>query len=126
MAKKLSDMEKKASMNVLNDFRGEAQKLMKDKMNGLKKVTVASDSSLGLKKGLEKAEDLLKGSDKWSSEQANENFEDREDHPEMDDAEEYGHEMEEEMEDGEECDMSEDEINKKIMELMAMKKKAKK
>ena len=115
MAKKLSDMDKKASLKALGDFRNEAAKLMKDKMNGLKKVTVASDSKEGLKEGLEKAEDLLsKGSDKYSSEQANENFEDRDEH--------LLDEMEEECEDT----LSEDELDAKIQELMAMKSKMKK
>ena len=118
MAKKLSDMDKRASLKALGDFRGEAQKLMKDKMNGLKKVTVASDSKEGLKEGLEKAESLLKkGSDMYSSEQANDNFEDREEHA-LDEMEEMDEEME--------CDLSEDELDKKIQELMAMKSKMKK
>jgi len=119
MAKKLSDMDKRASLKALGDFRGEAQKLMKDKMNGLKKVTVASDSKEGLKEGLEKAESLLKkGSDMYSSEQANDNFEDRDEHA-LD-------EMEEMDEDEMACDLSEDELDKKIQELMAMKSKMKK
>lgn len=115
MAKKLSPLDQKASLKALGDFRSEAQKLMKDKMNGLKKVTVASDSKEGLKEGLEKAEDLLsKGSDKYSSEQANENFEDRDEH--------LLDEMEEDMEES----LSEEELDCKIQELMAMKSKMKK
>lgn len=99
MAKKLSDLEKKASLKALADYRGEAQKLMKDKMKKMKKVTVASDSEEGLKEGLEKAEDIIESGME---------------------AQEMGEEYEEEMEDEEE--MSEDEINAKIEELMAKKK----
>lgn len=58
MAKKLSPMEQKASSKVLSDLRGTAQDMMKGKMNGLKKVTVASDSKEGLKKGLELAKKI--------------------------------------------------------------------
>lgn len=112
MAKKLNELEKKASLKALGDYRSEAQKLMKDKMKNLKKVTVASDSEEGLKEGLEKAEDLIKGSDMYSSEQANDNFEDRDDHDES------------EFEEESDCEeMSDDEINAKIQELLALQKK---
>lgn len=61
MAKKLSPMEQRASSKVLGDLRGTAQEMMKGKMDKLKKVTVASDSKQGLKKGLSIAEKVLAG-----------------------------------------------------------------
>lgn len=118
MAKKLNDMEKRASLKALGDYRSEASGLMKDKMKNLKKVTVASDSKEGLEEGLEKAEDLIKGNPFASSENANDNFEDR-------DPEEYSSDEDEMEEDCE--DMSEQELDQKIMELMQLKeRKAKK
>jgi hypothetical protein len=67
--KKLSPVEQKASSKVLDDLRQHMQGLMKGKMDGLKKVTVASNSPEGLKKGLAKAEDLLKGKDSVDAEE---------------------------------------------------------
>lgn len=57
--KKLSPVEQKASSKVLDELRKHAQSMMSDKVKGLKKVTVASDSSEGLKKGLSKAEEII-------------------------------------------------------------------
>lgn len=62
--KGLSDVEKDAKMNVVKDLRDSASSMMKDKLGGLKKVTVASDSKEGLEEGLDKAEELLEGEDK--------------------------------------------------------------
>jgi hypothetical protein len=58
MSKKLSPMEQRASSKVLGDLRKSTQDMMKGKMDGLKKVTVASDSKEGLKKGLEIAKKI--------------------------------------------------------------------
>lgn len=58
MAKKLSPMEQRASSKVLEDLRKSTQDMLKGKMDGLKKVTVASDSKEGLTKGLELAKKL--------------------------------------------------------------------
>lgn len=58
MAKKLSPMEQRSSSKVLDELRKHTQGLMKGKMDGLKKVTVASDSKEGLSKGLELAKKL--------------------------------------------------------------------
>jgi len=61
MVKKLSPMEQKASGKVLEELRKHAQDMMKGKMANLKKVTVASDSKEGLKKGLATAEKIIEG-----------------------------------------------------------------
>jgi len=56
----LSPMEKKAKMGVLHGMKDMATQAMRDKLKGLKKVTVASDSEEGLKKGLSMAEKLMR------------------------------------------------------------------
>ena len=50
----MSDVEKDAKKSVLGELRQTADDMMKDKLSGLKKVTVASDSPEGLEEGLEK------------------------------------------------------------------------
>ncbi len=57
--KKLSPLEQKAKMGVVKDLRDLAAKHMSDKLEGLKKVTVASDSEEGLKHGLDKAKEIV-------------------------------------------------------------------
>ena len=53
------DMEKNAKMDVIQHLKDMAQGQMKDKMGAMKKVSVASDSSEGLKAGLDKAHDIV-------------------------------------------------------------------
>ena len=57
--KKLSPIESKAKLGVLEQLRKEMQDMMGDKMAGMKKVTVASPDKHGLEMGLEKAQHLL-------------------------------------------------------------------
>jgi Zn-dependent oligopeptidase len=111
MAKKLSPIEQKASLKALSDYRGEAQRLMKDKMKNLKKVTVASDSEEGLLSGLEKAEDVLENKDKIVQSMQG-----------MESEDEMEEESEDEMEDDSEEMCTEEELDAKIQELMAKKK----
>lgn len=61
MAKKrdLSPSEKKAKMDAVHEMRGAASELMGDKMDGLKKVSVMSNSKQGLNKGLDKAKQIV-------------------------------------------------------------------
>lgn len=61
--KELSDPEKKAKLEALMGMKNLALSHMNNKLNNLKKVTVASDSPEGLKAGLHKAEDLADQSD---------------------------------------------------------------
>ena len=103
--KGMSPIEKKAKMNVLKDLNGQSSKLISD---GLKKVTVASDSKEGLKAGLDKAEEIIGENDSEDSEKGikaddqAEGYEDQQDSAEP---------------------MSEDEIDAKIKELLAIKEK---
>jgi hypothetical protein len=55
----LSEHEKNAKMDVMNEMRNEAASAMHGKLGGLKKVSVMSDSSEGLKHGLDKAKQIL-------------------------------------------------------------------
>jgi len=95
MAKKpkISDNEKQAKMSVLDELEGHAKEAMASKLPGLKKVTVAADSEEGLMKGLDKAEELLEGEES----------------------------EEEDMEEMAMPEMSEEELDQKLAELMKMK-----
>lgn len=57
---KMHPMEQKAKLHVLDDMSKMADDAMGDKLKGMNKVTVASDSQEGLEHGLDKAHDLLK------------------------------------------------------------------
>ncbi len=117
--KKMSENEKEAKGGVLSEMKDMASKMMGDKVKGLKKVTVASDSEEGVKKGLEKAKDLL-GHD--MSEQA----------PEMEGsevAEEENESPEHEQAEGKEGEIAEiaqemdvSELEQAIQKLMELKK----
>ncbi len=98
----MDPMAKEAKLGVLKHLSDMAAEAMGSKLGGLKKVTVASDSEEGLKKGLDKAEDIVEGS------------------PELEESEE---ESESEPEMGYE-ELSPEEIDAKIQELMELKKKA--
>lgn len=57
--KKLSGAEKKGKEDTLSSLIDDMMGMDGDKVKGLKKVTIASDTSKGLKKGVEKAEEML-------------------------------------------------------------------
>jgi len=57
--KMLSDTEKEAKMSVIKDLQDRMSDMMHDKLGGLKKVTVASNSPEGLEHGLDKANEML-------------------------------------------------------------------
>lgn len=56
--KKLSENEVKAKSSVLKDLSDTASDMMKERLGGLKKVTVAAPSKSGLKEGLDLASKL--------------------------------------------------------------------
>lgn len=104
--KKIDGVEKDAKMSVLSSLRDMASEAMGDKLKNLKKVTVASDSEEGLKKGLEKAEEIVEGG-----------------MPKMEDeSEEETEELESSEEENEYSDMSEEELDAKLEQLMKLKK----
>lgn len=57
--KETGEMKDKARGKLLEHIRGMAKDAMAGNLEGMKKVTVASPSKEGLKKGLETAEDVL-------------------------------------------------------------------
>jgi hypothetical protein len=99
---KMGDAEKEAKMSVIKEMRNMASGIMGDNLKNLKKVTIASDSKEGLEEGLDKAKEVI------------------EKQPMQEESDESSEE--EQMED---CNMSEDEIDEKIKELMDMKAKLK-
>jgi len=132
-SKEMSSVEKDAKMSVVESLRDMAAKAMGDKLHGLKKVTVASDSKQGLEKGLEKAQDLLSNSPEAAAmkekgqkdpmsdvEESSDPFSEMEESPEH----EASESSEEESEEHEE--LSEDELDEKIKKLLAQKEAMKK
>lgn len=101
--KKLSKQEIEAKLQVLNELMDEMDSMMKEDMGSakMKKVTVAAPTSKGLMKGLEKAEEVIEGSE----------------------GEEESCEDESMMDESMEEDEDEAELDRKIAELMAKKKK---
>lgn len=92
------DMEAKASMaKELSDMLGED---LTEGIKDAKRVTVASDSEEGLKKGLEKAEDILES----KMEDESEDSEEMKDSEDMEDSEEDSVEVPEEVDTEEEID----------------------
>ena len=57
---KMHPLEQKAKMNVVDDLSKMADEAMSDRLKGMNKVTVASDSPEGLEHGLEHAHEALK------------------------------------------------------------------
>lgn len=77
---KPDELKQKAKGNVLNDFKDAAKEHMAESMGGaLKKVTVMAKDGKDLKKGLEKAEDIveeLPGMEEESEDEMSEDMED--------------------------------------------------
>lgn len=116
--KEMSSMEKDAKMSVVHDMKKMAMDAMGDKLKGLKKVSVASDSPEGLKMGLEKAKELVT-SHPNSPESDNDNSPENEE--EVGETEESPEE-----EQSEDSAMSEDEVDAELKRLMDLKEKMKK
>lgn len=68
--KELDPAYKDAKMSMLKALRDEMAGMMRDDLKGhsMKKVQVASDSAEGLEHGLDKAKDLISGSDEMAPE----------------------------------------------------------
>jgi len=119
--KKISDNERDAKMGVLKEVSSMAGAAMGDKLKGLKKVSVASDSKEGLNKGLEKAKEMLNKDLAANDEVEPAHFEggaeegDAEGYP---DEEQVGEDS-----DCEECPGCEKCIDAKLAELQAKKEK---
>jgi len=127
MAKKLSPIEQKASSHVLDALRKETQGMMKGKMDGLKKVSVASNSPEGLKKGLDLAKKIAGKSEEDSEpadllDEGTEDAEELAESPEME-ASEQADGSEVEGLSAEEEAMSPEEIDHLISKLLELKAK---
>lgn len=147
----LSNTEHKARMDVVRHLRDDASGDIAGRLDGLKKVSVTSDSQEGLKKGLDKAKEIVSSpemeamknhaenayGDLKSAEEEHERDEDNEESmplayaeggevegsPEEEAAESDDEEAAESDESQEsDDDMSEEEIDQKLAELMAKKK----
>lgn len=117
--KKMSPIEAKAKLASLQELMKEMDDMMLEGMKGKgkMKVSVASDSPEGLKQGLEKAEDALEGESEESESGVT--------LPKFGSEQEGGAEMDEDSyEDDSSMDEeeSEEDLDKKIAELMAKKK----
>jgi hypothetical protein len=115
MAKKLSPLEQRSSKKVLDDLKKQTGEMLKGKMDGLKKVTVASDSPEGLAHGLELAKKIA-GKHELPEDELDESPEEElEESPEEEHSEElHGEEDEDEH-------LSPEEIDAKIEHLLALK-----
>lgn len=105
--KELSENEKNAKLKIVGDLKKLAEDAMANDIKGMKKVTVAAPTEEGLKEGLEKAEEIV-------SEQP-----EMEDSDDLEDAEEAEDELEDE-------DLSLEDIEAKIAELLQKKEAMKK
>jgi len=116
LCKEKSMDKKKAKLSQLKDLSKEMRKMMGDSFGeSMKKVTVAADSEEGLKKGLSKAQEIMKkkGLMEEMSDEEKEYEEDIDDEEE----EELAEDMEEMAEDVDK--MSPEDIKARIEELKA-------
>ncbi len=121
---KMPSHEKDAKMSVLSHLRDMAQDSMSGKLSGLKKVSVMSDSSKGLKEGLSKAQELTSEHLENEDDLMSPEVMDRSPHKESEDRYEN---LEEEIDgDSEEEEMSSEEIDMKIAELQELKNQMRK
>lgn len=122
----LDENSSKAKMSVLSNLKDDMAEMMKDRLHdGLKKVTVASDSPEGIKAGLDKAKQIVgEMSPAKAEKEAHEAEEGEEEGAEHEAAE--SPEMEEKEHEGDEEEMSEEELDAKIKKLMAKKAKMEK
>lgn len=114
---KMHPMMKQAKMGVLKHLSDMASEAMSGKLHdGLKKVSVASDTEEGLKKGIDKAKEIVESGHIPGSSAEVDDAEEADKSKEGDEAEEA--EESPEMESAEE-EMSAEDLEKKIAELKA-------
>lgn len=111
----MSETEKKAKKSVLSDMIKEMSGMMAEPLRSMKKVTVAAKDDAGLKKGLEKAEEILESKEEMSDAPCEECGE----------MHEHSHEMEDSEEESEEqpSEQSLEEIEAEIKKLEELKRK---
>lgn len=127
----LSETDKSAKMNVLDDLKSHAQDMMGDQMKGLKKVTVASPTKEGVEHGLDKAKEILhnvpfEDKDEIQGDDADteSDYEEPDTESDSDESEVDQHTPDAEPEDkGAHDHLDEHQLDAKIQELMALKEK---
>lgn len=123
----MSEPEKMAKMSTLNNIKKTMSSAMMDKLKGLKKVSIMSDSPEGLQEGLHAAQKIVEGS---PEEEQQESPEEEAQEPSSDE-EQMADIMEKDSRGlspehaGEEEHLSEEDIDQEIAELQAMKEKLK-
>lgn len=123
-AKKLSDNEVKAKSSVLKDLSDTASEMMKDRLSGLKKVSVAAPSKEGLQEGLKLAEKLT---EKMPEQSGMEEAKEQEEEMVADAEDGKGMEMGEESEESEEAEEGEEKSKEELLaELAELKAKIEK
>lgn len=127
--KSMSPIEKDAKMSVIEAMRKMAEEAMGDKLKGLKKVTVASNSKEGLEEGLEKAKSILDPREENPGREEMEEAlsEELDGDDEMDESHDHQEKTLGYSPEGSDSDeeMSEEEINEKLQQLMRLKDKMK-
>jgi hypothetical protein len=115
-SKKMSPMEAKAKLATLKSLMSDMDDMMMDGMKNAKgkmKVSVMANSPEALKEGLEKAEEVVEDSDEMESNIP------KFGKPKMSEDED---EMEDEYVESEDSEESEEDLDRKIAELLAKKK----
>lgn len=131
--KEMHPIEKEAKMKSLGELHQMAKDMLGERLHGMKKVSVMSPDKAGLEAGLSKAKEMLEGKledggvSDTSPEVADHLAQETLETPE-EEAEESPEEQAREEAEGTELhhpheQMSEDEIDQKIRELMELKKK---
>lgn len=139
MGKSLDGAERDAKMSAVQGLKDMANEAMKGKMDGMKKVTVASDSQEGLEHGMDKAKELIHGKEGMTelSKMGDDELGDMDMAEEGDDSDkDFGpyseanqpenHEdnkRDDPAEEDSEDDMSHEDIDRELERLMAKKKK---
>lgn len=111
--KEMSPSEQKAKLAALKEAHGMASDMMKEGLNGAKKVSVMSDSKEGLKKGLDMAEKIVDKGDLGEQESEDSESEDK-----MESAQEGFDDQQHES-----MPMDEEEIDAEIQRLLELKSK---
>lgn len=127
--KKMSLAEARGGLTSLQQLMKDMDDMMMGKVKdkkGMAKVSVMSDSPEGLKKGLEKAEDVIEGESEEETEVTLPKFGSKQKSGALMEEEEFEEDSSDDSEDSEDSEeSSEEELDRKIAELMAKKKSKK-
>lgn len=122
----MTDLEKEAKLSILGSLKDQAGQALANRVRGIKKATVVAKDEEGLKEGLDKAKDLVSKmpeAEDQVAEAGDDVAEEMAESSEEEASEQEGHDAAPGEEHKEE--MSEEELDAKLKELMAMKEKLK-